>query len=74
MSRSRFLLGALLLALLAPAPASALTLTLLDAPLRLDLSEYATVAYHVDNGSIAPPESPAYDPTGGGFTDWLAPN
>lgn len=62
---------ALLLLALAPASAQALTLSLLDAPLRLDLSELATVAYHVDNGSIAPPGSVAYDPTGGGFTDWL---
>ncbi len=51
--------------------AHAVALTLWDQPLNLDVLEYAAVAYHQDNGSISPPSSRTYDPTGSNFVDWL---
>ena len=60
------------LAALAPTAAHALVETpLYGQTLRLDLTEYGIVAYHQDNGSIAPPSSPIYDPTGSKYYDWI---
>ena len=60
---------ALVVGLLAAAPAWA------DAsspPLRLHLSEYASSAWHLDNGNIAPPTDVInYDPTGSNYGDWI---
>ncbi len=63
---------ALLIAAVAWAlPALAIDTELAGSPLHLTLTEWATAAYHLDNGNIAPPESPAYDPTGNDYFDWL---
>lgn len=58
-------------ACLLAAPALAVTTTLGDQPLLLDFSETADVAFHIDNGTIAPPGSPNYDPTSDDYLDWL---
>jgi hypothetical protein len=61
----------LLVLTLTPLRAFAFELQLGDQTLRLDIAEYGAVAYHVNNGNIAPPTSPSYDPTGSDFVDWL---
>lgn len=69
-ARALFLFGPLL-ALLFAGRAQAVELQLWDKPLKLTFTEYGAAAYHLDNGNVAPPGTFAYDPTGGGYTDWL---
>ncbi len=42
-----------------------------ERPARIQLSEALLASYHLDNGNIAPKGSPAYDPTGNNYVDWL---
>ncbi|HUB05892.1 MAG TPA: hypothetical protein VMB50_02770 [Myxococcales bacterium] len=53
------------------APALAIRTELGGDPFLLDLSETADVAFHVDNGTIAAPGTPNYDPTSNDYFDWL---
>ncbi len=40
-------------------------------PLLVDLTETADVAYHLDNGTVAKPGTPNYDPTNDNYLDWI---
>lgn len=42
-----------------------------EPPARVRLSNWTLVSYHLDNGNIAPPGSPNFDPTGNNYVDWL---
>jgi hypothetical protein len=53
------------------APASAIRVDLGDQPLIIDLSETADVAFHLDNGTVAPPATANYDPTSNDYFDWI---
>lgn len=67
----RLTLGAVAAALLAGGTAQALRFEFDGQPLVLDFTETADVAYHLDNGVIAPVGSPGYDPTSDNYVDYL---
>ncbi len=55
----------------APAPAPPVAERTGESPARVQLSNSARFAYHIDNGNIAPRGSVLYDPTGNNYVDWL---